>query len=152
MDWKTLFFSPAGRIGQQAFWIAWLCLFGVHVVVGWIPLLGWALALVAVYCSVCVYAKRLHDMGYSGWWQLIMYLLGPVLVIGVLISTGVSVALTAISGADPEWAALVGMGGFMISLGVAFVAWVAFTLWVGLSPPQAGDNRYGAPPPEPMVF
>jgi len=57
MDWKTLFFSPDGRIGRQSFWIGWLVLLGVNVVLGWIPLIGWALSLVTIYCNVCITAN-----------------------------------------------------------------------------------------------
>jgi len=146
MDWKSLFFTAEGRIGRPTFWIGWLMLLGVHVVAGWIPLIGWALGLAALYASVCLYAKRLHDMGRSGWWQLLPILLGPVLVIGSAMSIGFGALFAELTHGDAEWAALAGLGGLFVSLAVAFVVMIGFTLWVGISDSQPGDNRYGEPP------
>ena len=146
MDWKTLFFSPEGRIGRQAFWIGWLCLAGAGTVSHFVPFIGWALWLVTVYGSVCIHTKRLHDMGQTGWWQLLPLVFGPVLVAGAAISIGVSAALAAISQGEPDLAAITALGGFFISLFVAFAVWLAFTLWVGCSAGQPGENKYGSAP------
>src|SRR6187399_1393789 len=110
MDWKSLFFSAEGRIGRQAFWIGWLVLLGIQVVAGWIPVVGHALGLVALFCWVCLCTKRLHDMGRSGWWQAPALALGPMLVIGSALWIGVGVAVAAIGNGDPEVAALAGVG------------------------------------------
>ena len=93
MDWKSLFFSAEGRIGRQVFWIGWLMLLGAHVVAGWIPLIGQVIALMAIFAWVCLCTKRLHDMGRSGWWQLVPIALGPVLIIGSAMSIGVGAVL-----------------------------------------------------------
>ena len=70
MDWKTLFLSPEGRIGRQAFWIGWLVVMGASTVLNVIPVVGHVLMLGVIYASVCIHTKRLHDMGQTGWWQV----------------------------------------------------------------------------------
>ncbi|MFZ0270170.1 DUF805 domain-containing protein [Caulobacter sp.] len=151
MDWKSLFFSAEGRIGRQAFWIGWLMLLGAQVVAGWIPLLGQAIGLVAIFAWVCLCAKRLHDMGRSGWWQVLPILLGPVLIIGSAISIGFGAILAEVTNGDAGWAALAGVGGLFVSIAIAFVSVIAFTLWVGITQGQPGENRYGEPPLTPAM-
>ena len=146
MDWKSLFFTAEGRIGRQAFWIGWLMLLGAHVIAGWIPLIGQLVGLIAVFAWVCLCSKRLHDMGRSGWWQVLPIVLGPVLIVGSAMSIGFSAILGEITNSDTDWATLAGVGGLMVSVAIAFIAVAAFTLWVGISEGQHGDNRYGEPP------
>jgi uncharacterized membrane protein YhaH (DUF805 family) len=146
MDWKSLFFSAEGRIGRQAFWIGWLMLLGAHVVAGWIPLIGQVVAIAAIFAWVCLCTKRLHDMGRSGWWQIVPVVLGPVLVVGSVMSIGFSAILGEITNTDTDWAALAGVGGLLVSVAIAFVSAAAFTLWVGVAEGQTGENRYGEPP------
>jgi uncharacterized membrane protein YhaH (DUF805 family) len=145
MDWKSLFFSAEGRIGRQAFWIGWLMLLGAHVVAGWIPLIGQVIALAAIFAWVCLCTKRLHDMGRSGWWQLLPILLGPVLIVASAMSIGFSAILGEITNIDTDWAAMAGVGGLLVSVAIAFVTAAAFTLWLGTVPSQSGENRYGEP-------
>ena len=146
MDWKSLFFSAEGRIGRQAFWIGWLVLLGVQVLAGWIPVVGHALGLIALFAWVCLCTKRLHDMGRSGWWQAPAFALGPVLLFGSVLWIGLGVAMAAIGGGDPEVAALAGIGLVLTSVFVAFTAMIAFTLWVGIAEGQSGENRFGEAP------
>jgi uncharacterized membrane protein YhaH (DUF805 family) len=151
MDWKSLFFSAEGRIGRQAFWIGWLMLLGVQVVAGWIPVVGHALGLLALFAWVCLCTKRLHDMGRSGWWQVPPFALSLALVIGSVMWIGVGAALAALSDGNPEMVALAGVGVLLMSIVVAFVSMIAFTLWVGVAEGQAGENRYGEPPMTPAM-
>jgi uncharacterized membrane protein YhaH (DUF805 family) len=146
MDWKSLFFTADGRIGRQAFWIGWLMLLGVHVVAGAIPLIGWALGLAAMFAAVCLYTKRLHDMGRTGWWQVLPIVLGPVLIIGSAMTIGFGALLAEMTNGDAGWAALAGVGGLFVSLAIAFVVMIGFTLWVGTAEGQPGENHYGEPP------
>jgi uncharacterized membrane protein YhaH (DUF805 family) len=151
MDWKSLFFSAEGRIGRQAFWIGWLMLLGVQVVAGWIPVVGHALGLVALFAWVCLCTKRLHDMGRSGWWQAPPFALSLALVIGSVMWIGVGAALAAIGDGNPEVVALAGVGVLLMSIVVAFVSMIAFTLWVGVAEGEPGENRYGEPPLTPAI-
>lgn len=147
MDWKTLFLSPEGRIGRQAFWIGWLVLLGVNVVAGWLPVIGAIISLATIYCSVCIHTKRLHDMGQTGWWQVLPWVIGPALVFGAAVSVGISAIIASVNGGEPEMAALASLGGLAMSIFAFFAIWLAFTLWVGCSIGEPGDNKYGAPPP-----
>ncbi len=151
MDWKSLFFSAEGRIGRQAFWIGWLMLLGAHMVAGWIPVLGQVIALAAIFAWVCLCAKRLHDMGRTAWWQLLPIALGPVLIIGSAIWIGMGAVLAELANADAGLAAIAGVGGLFVSLAIALVSTIGFTLWVGLTEGQPGENRYGEPPLTPVM-
>ena len=146
MDWKTLFLSPEGRIGRQSFWIGWLCLWGASAVLAAIPFIGHLLMLGVIYSCVCIHTKRLHDMGQSGWWQVLPVVFGPVLVMGSALSIGVLPAIAAITNGEPELSALTALGGFFISCFIAFAVWLAFTLWVGCSTGQPRENQYGPAP------
>jgi uncharacterized membrane protein YhaH (DUF805 family) len=151
MDWKSLFFTAEGRIGRQAFWIGWLVILGVHTVAHAIPLLGGLLALAAVFAWVCLCAKRLHDMGRSAWWQLLPIVLGPVLVIGSAISIGLGAVVAEAAHGDASLTALAGVGGLFVSLALAVVVAIGFTLWLGIGEGEAGENRYGEPPLVPVM-
>src|SRR5512146_1322606 len=74
MSWAALFFSPEGRINRTHFWLGWLVLFGAGMFLLWIPVFGHIVLLLSLYCHVCVYAKRLHDMGRTGWLQIVPFL------------------------------------------------------------------------------
>ena len=151
MDFKSLFFTGEGRIGRQTFWIGWLMLLGVHVVAHALPLVGPFIQLAAFFAFVCLYAKRLHDMGRTAWWQLLPILLGPVMIIGSALSIGIGAVIAELSHGSAELAALAGVGGLLVSVCIAFVVMVAFTLWVGISEGQGGENRYGKPPLTPVL-
>ncbi len=83
MDWNYLFTSIEGRISRQPFWIgtvilmaiSWLAnliisgIFGKGAIGG---LLSLIVALVLLYPSIALAAKRWHDRDKSGWWSLIL--------------------------------------------------------------------------------
>ncbi|MFZ4606034.1 MAG: DUF805 domain-containing protein [Caulobacter sp.] len=151
MDWKTLFFSPDGRIGRQSFWIGWLVLLGVNVVLGWIPLIGWALSLVTIYCNVCITAKRLHDMGKSGFLQIIPLVACPTLIVGAIVAVAGPAIMAGVADANEAQvtaAILAGVGGMMLFFLAAFAIGLGFLIWIGVSNTQPGENRYG---PEPTL-
>ncbi len=154
MDWKMLFFSPEGRIGRSAFWIGWLVLLGVNVVLGWIPLVGLLLSLVTIYCNVCVTSKRLHDMGRSGFLQVIPIVLCTVLCIGAVAMVAGPAIMAGVADADEsaiKAAVLAGVGGMILAFIAAFVVGFGFLLWVGISVGDTGPNKYGPPPATPVV-
>ena len=154
MDWKTLFFSADGRIGRQAFWMGWLILLGVNVVLGWIPLLGWLLSLATIYCNVCVFSKRLHDMGKSGWLQIWPMMIVFFLCVGSVFAVAGPAVMDGLSNADESAvtaAVMAGAGGMFLALLLALVVGFGFLLWVGLSNGEAGDNKYGPAPAQPAV-
>lgn len=154
MDWKTLFFSAEGRIGRSAFWIGWLMLLGVNVVAGWIPLLGLLISLVSIYCNICVTSKRLHDMGRSGFLQVIPMVLCTALVFGSIIMVAGPAVMAGVANADEsaiQAAVIAGIGGMLLALLAAFVIGFGFLLWLGLSASVPGENKYGPAPATPAI-
>jgi uncharacterized membrane protein YhaH (DUF805 family) len=156
MDWKNLLFSGNGRIGRQEFWVGFLILLGVGVVLNFIPVIGGLIGLVTIWCWVVLYAKRLHDMGKSGWLQLIPYGVGAAAIIGAFVTGGMAIIAAAAQGDNVDPTTMIaGLGGAALFLGGACLVSLIFLLWVGLSGGQAGDNQYGPPPgtpaPEPAT-
>ena len=146
MNWQQLFLSANGRIGQKDFWIGFAILFVGGLILGMIPVLGMIIGLVLIYPTVCVYSKRLHDFGKSGWLAAVPYAIGAV-VMGVMTIAGGAAIFGAASGSAA------GTGGAMAAFGmmglvglIGFFAWLGFTLWVGLSKSDPASNQYGQPP------
>jgi uncharacterized membrane protein YhaH (DUF805 family) len=152
MNIGKLLFSLDGRIGRQSFWIGWAVLFVVGFIANMIPGLNLLMLLLMIYPNACLYNKRLHDMGKSGWLQIIPYLAGLVAVTGGIVIFGAAIASAIITASrdrsDPAvlWALLGSMGGFLALIGLAFLVGVAVLVWVGCTPSQTGANQYGAGP------
>lgn len=154
MDWKTLFFSAEGRIGRSTFWIGWLVLLGVNVVLGWVPLLGWLLSLVTIYCWVCVSAKRLHDMGKSGWLTIIPMVFAWVIPLVALVAFGGATIFAGLADLDDNataMAVLSSLGGMLLIVLVSWLVAFVFLIWQGVTDGVAGENRFGPPPAQPAV-
>ena len=151
MDIQRLFLSANGRIGRGEFWTGFLILFVLGIVVHFIPGLGQLLAILLIYPWVCLFSKRLHDMGKSGWLQLIPYAVWIVAaVLGVVMGGTAAVMAMAGGGHSADVAAgagaLAGAGMVALIMCGALVVNLIFLLWVGLSGSQPGDNAYGPPP------
>ena len=84
---KTKYFCFEGRTGRKAFWSFVLVNFVINFVLNLIPGVGKIIAAIftlAVLCpSLGINARRLHDVGKSGWLQLITII--PVIGIIVLL-------------------------------------------------------------------
>jgi uncharacterized membrane protein YhaH (DUF805 family) len=152
MNWQSLFLSPDGRIKRQDFWIGWAILFAVNFVLGFLPLIGWLFHCFAIYVMVCLYAKRLHDMGRSAWLQLAPWGIGVLaLIVGfALFGSAMISAALAMRNASPGAGGLAVMlgslGGFVMVLSLAGLVHLIFFIWVGATPGQVGDNAYGPDP------
>jgi uncharacterized membrane protein YhaH (DUF805 family) len=152
VNWQSLFFSADGRIGQKDFWIGVLLLTLIWFLAPILHLLAPVVWLVVMYCWVCVFSKRLHDFGKSGWLILLPVAVWTIAFILALILGGVtawSAITTAMtSGREPtSWAVLIGALGSMLTfIAIAGLVKFVFILWVGLSRGDAGENRYGSPP------
>jgi uncharacterized membrane protein YhaH (DUF805 family) len=151
MNWGSLFFSAEGRVGQKDFWLAAaiLFVFGVvaHAAIG----IGTLLWLLSTYCWICLYSKRLHDIGRSGWVQIVPWVLGWFLIgAGLVMGLGGLVGLM-FSGL-PHFLGGMVVGGVAIGLGFVFLSGLMhllFLLWLGLTPGRTGPNRYGPEPGAP---
>lgn len=146
MDWKTLFLSAQGRMGQRDFWIGFIALFVANMIVGNLGPLSF-LGLVLIYPAVCIYAKRLHDFGRSGWLMMIPFgasLAGVV----IMFMAGGAALLGAASGSSTAAGAGALMGGgviLIVALAILVIS-IGFIIWVGTRPSDGGDNLYGPPP------
>ena len=137
-NWGSVFFNPQGRIGKGTFWRAFGLLLAINIALGVFTSSSPELAgiafifnLVVIYPTVCVYGKRLHDMGKTAWLYAVS------LVASIL--AAFAFAYFAVEGGayDEEilGAAYIGM----------LLVMVGFTLWVGLGTPDPNVNKHGYP-------
>ena len=66
-------FSSAGRLGRRAFLTGAAVLLGMAIAIRMtlpapVHWLNWAFDAPALFCGLCITAKRLHDRGRTGWW------------------------------------------------------------------------------------
>jgi uncharacterized membrane protein YhaH (DUF805 family) len=154
MDWQSLFLSAEGRISRKDFWIAVLILMVAWALAPLFHILAPVIWLLLLFPWICVFAKRLHDFGKSGWFIALPFVVGIAAVtLGLMV--GGFAALGAMSamavGGPGSWA--MAMGGLGVMLGFLCLAGIAkliFVLWVGLSPGDPGPNAYG-PPTEALI-
>ncbi|MEM8615746.1 MAG: DUF805 domain-containing protein [Pseudomonadota bacterium] len=68
----SLLLSPNGRIGRNRFWQGMVILTVISILVAaGSSMLGTLVALLGyllIYPYICVYGKRLHDIGTTAWW------------------------------------------------------------------------------------
>lgn len=147
MDWKALFLTSNGRLGQKDFWIAFLILFVVAFVGGMIPLLNLLIGLALIFPGVCILAKRLHDFGKTGWLAAAPYAVSVAAMLLAAVMGGMAMMAGGLGGdGAAAMAAAGGMGMMALVMFVAFAANLGFLLWVGLSRGDPQPNAYGPPP------
>jgi uncharacterized membrane protein YhaH (DUF805 family) len=147
VNWQFLFLSANGRIGQKDFWIGFAILFVAGLVLGMIPVLGMLIGLALIYPNICLYSKRLHDFGKTGWLAALPYVV--LLIAGVIagISGGAAMVGAMSGNAAGAGAAAAGLGMSMGILALAGLVGLGFLLWVGLTKGDPAPNQYGAPTP-----
>ncbi len=129
MSFDSLFVNPNGRTSRGQFVPALITLVAVVVFYAFLVTgrtAQWCL-LVLVFPAVVLHARRLHDMGHSGWLLLVPAIL--------------MVAAFAI------WLHIVSLGAQLdaaVPL-AALVIGAGFALWGCIGPGQAEANRFGAP-------
>lgn len=133
VSFKDRYFSYDGRIGRRSFWLATLPLV-VPQMLAWmlsdnpVVLLIW---LVTIYMTGAINAKRLHDLGKSGWWQVISLL-------GAALSFGAVATLFVPEAAAAAWALLIGSA-------VASVWGLVIAAQMMFSDGEPGPNAFGDP-------
>ena len=129
-SWNTLFVQPNGRTSRGHFLAALLPL---ALAILWYAYKGPAIdyapwgVLVLLYPAVVLHARRLHDMGRTGWLMLLPAVL-TVIAMGI-------------------WAHRISLGAQLdvaVPL-VALVVFVGFTLWGCIARGQAETNTFGPP-------
>lgn len=129
MIWDSLFVHPKGRTSRGQFTAALISLaFVVWCYAGSGPNMyaPWGL-LVLVYPAIVLHARRMHDMGRSGW-----LLLAPALL------TVVAMAI---------WARRISLGSQLDSAVpvAALVVFVGFAVWCCIRKGQTEVNSFGPP-------
>jgi uncharacterized membrane protein YhaH (DUF805 family) len=129
MDWKTLFLSPQGRIGQKDFWIGIAILTAAWWLAHLVPPFGYLIHVLLIFPFVCLHTKRLHDLGKSGFIQLIPDLVGLVcFIVGVMwLGSGL---VSAVARGDGLAVAGLLMGALLL---VALVACGPWSAWASCS-------------------
>lgn len=151
MDIGFLLFSTSGRIGRKGFWLGWLLLrvFSIFalllfaVVTGdYNPLgayFGLAVLVIAplvwIYMAVCVWGKRIHDLGKTAWLVPIP-VLAPLALFGSGSLIAVAIGLDTAAGAAVNGLSVLVAGGLSIGM----------LVWVGASRGDNGENSYGSDP------
>ncbi len=135
VSWAGLFLRSQGRIGRGRFWLGFAVLATLQTGACLVPHAGWFAFMVLAYGWICLYAKRLHDIGRSGWMTF-----WPILASLLALSAAAAFWLrTFDSRTDGPSLFWVSIG----SLGAACLIDLIFLAWVGLSPSEADENPYG---------
>lgn len=151
MTFTQVLFSPNGRITQGQFWAGWAVLVGANIIGSLIPFLNLFVLLGLLYVGICVYGKRLHDMGRSAWIHAIPWGLGLGFMIAMMASMW---PLLMVIGENPDiepdaQMMMEGGGGTaMIWWLVSLLMWIIYTIWVGASRSQPAENLHGPAPGE----
>jgi uncharacterized membrane protein YhaH (DUF805 family) len=120
MDWKTLLFTFGGRLNRGKYWlgvliivllyIAAAIIFGIfYAIAGEMAgaIVGGAAALaafiVAIWGSIAIGVKRLHDREKSGWWLLLFWVVPGILSGAGSVLGGIGMALSLVSLAISIW-------------------------------------------------
>ena len=64
------YFNFSGRASRAEFWWVYLAL----TLIGIVPILGSFINLIALIGFISLTSRRLQDVGFSGWYQLVLYL------------------------------------------------------------------------------
>jgi len=115
-----------GRAQRSEFW--WWVLFSlvVNLVLGWIPIIGWLVALGLFLPGLAVTVRRLHDTNRTGWFALIG-------IAGAALGSGVA------------W--ILGQGTIGLILGaVIYLAAIVYLIIMLIEVGTRGDNDYGPDP------
>lgn len=117
----------SGRSRRSEYW--WFCLFTqlIAPIVG-IPIIGWPIFLIAAFPQIPLATRRLHDIGESGWYQLVY--------ISVMIFLQSKILLSDVSsGGAKTYIPLLGAIAFTI-------IWIMWMVEKG----NKGPNKYGPDP------
>jgi len=144
-------FTFHGRIGRGRWWLAFLVQLIIIVAAGAVAgfiatggqpetvpprdtappsaiLIMIGALVITTWISLATSAKRLHDLGFSGWWILPLY--------------AVSMAGSGLSGAVPPSSGPAGLALTAVALALTFGP----ILFLGAVPGKRGENRFGADP------
>ena len=113
------YFNFSGRASRAEFWWVYLAL----TIIGIVPILGGIINLIALIGFISLTSRRLQDVGFSGWYQMGVYLT-VMLPVGLSLSENIFLPL--------------GLLIFLIVL-VTFIVFLA-------KPSIDEDNQWGKKP------
>jgi uncharacterized membrane protein YhaH (DUF805 family) len=146
MDFGKLFFSAYGRIGRQEFWVGWVILWMVGLFTMLIPLINSIAWIPLLYCGVCIRSKRLHDMGRTGWLQVVPVIACIVFWVIVFWAILGAVFGAALMGEASAPGIALGVMGVVMAGLIAWLIDIGFLIWIGVSDRDPYDNLYGPGP------
>lgn len=147
MDFTNMLFSPNGRIGQKEYWVGIMIIILGNILAGMIPILGTILWLGLIYVGVCVYGKRLHDIGKTAWIHALVWGVSIALTVLAFAFAGGSLLAAGLNNNEVDAAAvLAASGSLLLFTGLGSLIWLGYTIWLGVIEGEAGPNRYGQPP------
>ena len=120
------YFKFKGRSTRAEYW--WFVLF--YFLVSLIPIVNWFVWVVFIIPTISLTTRRLHDIGKTGWWQLIfifMYILLFVLLIPFFIAT-----------------AIIGIVAFIIWFILFLIITIWWIRWMATKG-NDGPNKFGPP-------
>lgn len=126
--------SVQGRASRSEYW--WFMLFAcvAETLLQGVPMLGTLLSLALLPPHICVTARRLHDIGWSGWWQITPLALMLAGILSFLFDSSGTLCVVGI------------LGGFAFAL--------YFGIRKGTAPgeanPYGGAPDLGVVPPRPV--
>jgi uncharacterized membrane protein YhaH (DUF805 family) len=146
MDVNRLFLSFEGRIGRRQFWMGVIVVTAIELLLNWmlgVPiasdpvdfrqrLIQFVIGLVALYPTIAIAVKRLHDRGRPGFYVAWLLAALAIFVVGSLYGYFDSSAPT----------------GFVRAMVIGFVGLVtlAFLIELGFRRGDPGPNQYGPQP------
>ncbi|KQW82220.1 DUF805 domain-containing protein [Brevundimonas sp. Root1279] len=138
--WGQLLWSPDGRINRGEFWKAFIVLTVANVLLGWIPFAGSFVSFGTTWGTIAIYSKRLHDMGHTGWLQMLP--IATWIVAIILAIPALAANPDSLSGGVSRMLWMLGL----VPLLIVGVANLGFLVWVGSVAGQSGPNRFGPDP------
>lgn len=130
-------------------------LFALYIAANFIPIVGILIILALIWPNLAIGVKRLHDMGFNGWFNAIplaVNIIGGFAGLAMLGMSLIAAGMTpeTLEAGDQE--AIMAMatpdvvGPALSVLGVVFLMNLAFLAWIGAVDGQPGENRFGPDP------
>jgi len=115
------------RVDRKTYWLGAGFVLAAAIALSLIPGVQRVIGSVTTFLFIRIFASRLHDIGRSGWWQLVLY----------------GVQLAAI------FVGTVGGAPLDVVIEVGLVIQFVFTVVLGAIPGSRVTNRFGPPPNQP---